>query len=352
MDIAGLYHSEPGSVAAAEWGPEDDGGAPPADEAAPWSADPSRYAVGAEIVRGGMGRIRSAWDRRLRRPVAIKELLYRDARAERRFLREALITARLQHPAIVPVYEAGRWRSGRPFYVMKMVAGMSLDERIAAAGVLEGRLALLPNVIAVAEAIAYAHSQGIVHRDLKPANVLVGPFGETVVIDWGLAKDLSAPTGVSSADSGETRREGTTAEGSVLGTPAYMSPEQARGEPVDRSTDVYALGALLYHVLTGGAPYSGKDARGQLLAGPPMRVEVRDPRVPPDLAAIVAKAMARVQQERFETAKELANAVMRWQAGQRTSIHRHSARAAFTGWLRRRGTAFGLALAGRLRALR
>ena len=152
------------------------------------------YAVEGEFARGGMGRILSARDRRLGRTVALKELQAAASPDARRFVREALVTARLQHPAIVPIYEAGRWPDGVPFYAMKLVTGRSLDALIRAAeGGLAGRLALLPHLLAVAEAVAYAHGQHIVHRDLKPANVLVGAFGETVVVDWGLAKDLGAP---------------------------------------------------------------------------------------------------------------------------------------------------------------
>src|SRR5262249_40612449 len=124
------------------------------------------------------------------RPVAVKELFDPNERARRRFLRETLITARLQHPSIVPVYDAGHLVDRSPFYAMKLVAGRPLDRSIAEAKTLAQRLALLPGVLAVGDAMAYAHSERIVHRDLKPSNVLVGKFGETVVIDWGLAKDL------------------------------------------------------------------------------------------------------------------------------------------------------------------
>src|SRR5262249_15865498 len=129
-------------------------------------------------------------DQRLRRSVAVKELLSSDHAAEARFVREALVTARLQHPAIVPVYEVGRWSNGKPFYSMRMVSGQSLQEVIAERQTLDGRLALLPNVIEITEAVAYAHEQGFIHRDIKPSNVMVGRFGETIVIDWGLATAL------------------------------------------------------------------------------------------------------------------------------------------------------------------
>ncbi|MEL6186375.1 MAG: serine/threonine-protein kinase, partial [Myxococcota bacterium] len=144
-----------------------------------FSEDP--YDHGEEVARGGLGRIIRGFDRRLGRTVAIKELITRDQKAELRFVREAKITARLEHPNIVPIHEAGRWPGGARFYAMKMVDGRTLSDALAGADEIERRLELLPHVIDVADAVAYAHSQGILHRDLKPANVMVGPFGETVV---------------------------------------------------------------------------------------------------------------------------------------------------------------------------
>ena len=137
-----------------------------------------------------MGRILAARDLRVGRPVAVKELLGRSPQLAARFEREARVTARLQHPGIVPIYEIGQWPDGTPFYSMRMVEGRTLREAIEAAPTLAARLALLPAVIAATEAVAFAHAQRVIHRDLTPSNVLVGAYGETVVIDWGLAKDL------------------------------------------------------------------------------------------------------------------------------------------------------------------
>ena len=153
--------------------------------------DPDRYHIITEHGRGGLGRVSRAHDRELGRDIAIKELLSRGYISEVRFLREALITARLEHPGIVPVHEAGRWPDGTPFYAMKLVSGRPLRELITERTTVEERIGLLHHVIAVAGAIAYAHGRNIIHRDLKPANVIVGDFGETIVIDWGLAKDLT-----------------------------------------------------------------------------------------------------------------------------------------------------------------
>src|SRR5512139_3996100 len=190
-------------------GPTNPDARPLADELPEVSA--SLYVTEREIARGGMGKIVAAEDRRLHRRVALKSLLDPAGEQITRFQREALITARLQHPGIVPVYEAGRWPSGAPFFAMKMVSGRPLDRVIGEARTLRDRLALLPRIAAAADAIAYAHNQRVIHRDLKPANVLIGDFGETVVIDWGLAKDLDASDGLASEErpprSGSERRE-------------------------------------------------------------------------------------------------------------------------------------------------
>jgi WD40 repeat protein len=285
--------------------------------------DPSHYAIAGELAHGGIGRILRARDLRLDRPVAIKEMLTPAREAEPRFVAEALVTARLQHPSIVPVYEAGRWPGGEPFYAMKLVSGRSLAEVISERKTLEARLALLPHVLAVAEAMAYAHSERIIHRDLKPANVLVGDYGETVVIDWGLAKDLSREHGAdavaSMAATPDSEDGGMTRVGTVMGTPAYMPPEQAAGHPVDERADVYALGAILYHLLAGVQPYDGGSS-GQVLQrvvqGPPPPLSQRERCIPGDLVAIVAKAMAREPSGRYACAREMAEDLRRFQTGQ------------------------------------
>ncbi|HEX9185743.1 MAG TPA: serine/threonine-protein kinase, partial [Vicinamibacteria bacterium] len=247
------------------------------------------YAVAGEHARGGMGRILRALDRRLGRVVAVKELREDAADGGPRFVREALVTARLQHPSIVPIYEAGLWPEGAPFYAMKLVEGRSLEALLRECPSLGARLALLPHLIAVAEAIAYAHREGVVHRDLKPANVLVGPFGETVVVDWGLAKDLRVAGADEAGDGGAAVvSSGATVVGSVMGTPQYMAPEQARGEPVDERADVWALGAILYYLLAGSPPWTGRSAAETIAAAgaePPPPIETREPSAPRDLVA-------------------------------------------------------------------
>jgi len=303
------------------------------------------YAVGEEVAHGGLGRILRARDRRLGRTVAIKELRANARQSERRFVREALITARLEHPSIVPVHEAGRWPSGEPFYSMKLVSGRSLQQAIADCESLTERLALLPSVIAVTEAMAYAHSKSVIHRDLKPSNVMVGEFGETVVVDWGLAKDLRADE----ADDEPPIESDDTLVGTVLGTPGYMPPEQARGEVVDERADVYALGAILYQLLAGQPPYAdrptnkgstggrGPDTRviAAVLAGPAVPVAELQAGVAPDLLAIVDKAMARAPEDRYPTAKELADDLVKFQTGQLVSARHYASWELVNRWLRR-----------------
>ena len=282
------------------------------------------YERGREIGRGGMGRVVLARDLRLGRAVAIKELL--DSRLQERFEREARLTARLEHPAIVSVHEAGRWPSGEPFYAMKYVAGRPLHQVIAETATLAQRLSLLPHFITVSEAIAYAHSEGVVHRDLKPHNILVGAFGETVVIDWGLAKELLRDGDDTGGGSGSGSEPLTVAG---AGTPAYMPPEQARGEAPDVGVDIYALGATLHHILAGEPP------------GPGTR-ELPD-EVPAELRAIVRKAMMPERADRYRSAAELVEELKRFQTGQLVRAHRYSPAALARRWLRRhRGGVLGI----------
>jgi WD40 repeat protein len=321
--------------------------------------DRSVYEVEDEVAQGGIGRVLSAWDKRLGRRVALKQLLEGVTTPEDRFVREARITARLQHPSIVPVYEAGRWPSGEPFYAMKLVEGRTLSQVIAEAQTLDDRLPLLPRVLAVAEAAAFAHEKRILHRDLKPANVILGSFGETVVIDWGLAKDLAeeepeacppaeeAPKQPSSGGSGG----GLTVEGSIMGTPAYMPPEQAEGFAVDERADVYAIGAILYHLLAGVPPYDGIEVDGileQVLEGPPVPLPALERGIPHDLVAIVEKAMARDPAGRYPTAKELAHDLRRFLAGQWVAAYRYGPKEILLRFVRRHRAALAVSLAALL----
>lgn len=301
--------------------------------------DPGAYELGLEIARGGMGRVLAARDLRIGRPVAVKELLGRSTRLAARFEREARVTARLQHPGILPIYEIGRWPDGTPFYTMRMVEGRMFGNAIAEAEGLAARLALLPALIAASEAVAFAHSQRVIHRDLTPANILVGAYGETVVIDWGLAKDLRDADDELDDD---VRADGSgdklTAVGAVIGTPAYMPPEQAHAQPVDERADVYALGAILYHLLAGVAPFRGTAPRELLRAvrtGPPPPVSDVVSGVPRELISIVDKAMARDPDGRYPTARELAEELKRFQTGRLVEAHAYSGADRIARFLRK-----------------
>jgi WD40 repeat protein len=288
-----------------------------------------RYLLDGVVAEGGHGRILRAQDLHLERMVALKEPTASDGSTEDRFLREARITARLQHPAIVPVYEAGRWPNGEPFYAMKLVSGRSLAHLIDSMSSLGSRLAALPHVLAVAEAIAYAHSQKVIHRDLKPSNILVGEFGETVVIDWGLAKEMDkpdSPLSLSGSPPASPEPEHTQL-GTVLGTPAYMPPEQAAGQPVDERADVYALGAILYHLLSGRPPYLGSSSQEviqRVLSEQPSALSDLQPQLPQELLTIVSRAMAREPSERYPSARQLAEDLRNFQTGQLVGSHRYT----------------------------
>ena len=309
--------------------------------------DPGAYELGRELARGGMGRIVEAIDRRHHRPVAIKMLL-RDDVAVERFVREATITSQLQHPAIVPVYEAGRWPTGEPFFAMKLVEGRSLDRAIAQAPDLGARLTLLPKLVAVSEALAYAHGRGVIHRDLKPHNVLCGDFGETVVIDWGLAKRIGTGDALDRSDDGSTSGDDLTVVGDAMGTPRYMPPEQARGGAVDARCDVYSLGAMIYHLVSGAPPYEGHSSAAtveRVLEGPPPPLAERVPGAPPDLCTIVAKAMARDPAERYATASDLADELRRFTSGRRVAAHDYSLAALVRRFVARNRVTVGVAAA-------
>ncbi|HEX3476193.1 MAG TPA: serine/threonine-protein kinase [Kofleriaceae bacterium] len=288
-----------------------------------------RYRVLAVLGKGGMGQVYEAQDLALGRRVALK--FVRDDAADRavvraRFLREQAITASLEHPGIIAVYDSGTTPAGELFYVMRVARGEPLARRIARASTAAERHALLPSLVAVADAVAFAHSQQIVHRDLKPSNVLVGAFGETLVADWGLAKRLDEVEPPRDGPAGSPAVD--TATGAVMGTPRYMAPEQASGERVDPRSDVFSLGAMLRELM-----FEGLDPR-----------EVRRGRsAAADLAAIAQQATAADPAVRYQTASELADDLRRALAGHRVVARRYSWPERVARWARRRRRAIAIA---------
>ncbi|HWE38560.1 MAG TPA: protein kinase, partial [Isosphaeraceae bacterium] len=297
-------------------------------------ATTERYTRTRLHATGGIGRVWLARDASFGREVALKEI-----RPERegndvvwsRFLEEARITGQLEHPGIVPVYELGAGGDGaHPFYTMRFVKGRTLTEashdyhRARAEGKASPLelAALLNAFVGVCNALAYAHSRGVIHRDLKGQNVVLGDFGEVIVLDWGLAKLVDSPEveGVDLAtlpDDGNPRFQ--TLAGRALGTPAYMPPEQAAGrlDVVDRLSDVYGLGAILYEIITGRPPFDGTktaDILRKVIEEAPPRPRAVVPATSPALEAVCLKAMAKKQTERYASAAALADDVRRYLA--------------------------------------
>lgn len=283
--------------------------------------DDARWERRGELAAGGMGVVTIVFDRWLDREIAVKVPSTEQDTA--RLLREARITASLDHPGIVSVFDAGRSPRGEPWFAMRLVRGRSLADTFAELVADAPTEPLIRHVLAAAEAVAYAHSRGVVHRDLKPGNIMVGPFGETQVIDWGLAL-----VGAEHADG---------ADGSRAGTPTAMSPEQARREPIDTRADVYALGLILMQAVTRRPPFPASMSREailtELVAGRVPRLP-REALVPAELRAIIACATDRDPERRYADAKAFADDVARYLDGRRVAAHTYSARELLTRLIR------------------
>lgn len=323
-----------------------------------------RFTVLGPHAEGGLGRVHLARDEQLRRTVALKEIRPEradDPRVRQRFLNEAEITGQLEHPGIVPIYALESDGSRPPVYAMRFIQGRTLGEAIKAhhrGPTALGLRELLQRFISVCQTVAYAHSKGVIHRDLKPDNVMLGDYGETLVVDWGLAKRLGdrddsfdeTPTAANvppgqllqtvldptTIDPAGGARQ-LTAAGTVMGTPAYMAPEQARGELLSPAADVYALGAMLFTLLTGKVPHQGTstiEVLRKVAEGKPPEVTG----LPRALKAIYSKAMARDPRERYASAAELALDVDCWLADERVSACRERWPDRAGRWIRQHRT--------------
>jgi tetratricopeptide (TPR) repeat protein/tRNA A-37 threonylcarbamoyl transferase component Bud32 len=322
--------------------------------------------------QGGLGVVFTAYQEELDRTVALKRIrpdkLHEAAR--RRFLREAALTARLQHPGIVPIYGLGEYEGG-PFYTMPFIQGQTLQEAIDAFHGAEslggdpGRRklrfrGLLQQFVTACNTVAYAHDQGVVHRDLKPSNLMLGPYGEILVLDWGLAKrfgrDETASDGAEDTPSPGPSSEDVTATGEVLGTPQYMSPEQAKGESAGPASDIFSLGLVLYAILTGKTAFEepiegGADRLKAVREAAIVRPRRRDASLPRNLEAICLKALAAKPEDRYTSARALAEDVTRWLAAEPVTAWREPVLLRGRRWARRHRTAVAALLVALLAAL-
>ncbi len=318
----------------------------------------SKYLVLHKLGSGGMGTVYLAQDVDLGRKVAVKVMNVADSTGAlaTRMMREARIVALLEHPSIVPIHDVGALDDGRVFYAMKLVQGARLDQSAGGAASLYDMLRIFQKVC---EAVAFAHARGVIHRDLKPENIMVGPFGEVLVMDWGVAKVLSAgrteeATSISEDSRAELRAledadlietlplaagsPGETSGGTVIGTPAYMAPEQARGENelLDERSDIYALGAILYFLLTGSPPYeSGGATHAGEEAGDrrPTRPRQIDQKIPRAIEAICLIAMSAGREDRYASAEGLAGDVVSFLDGNPVSAYRENVFEKAGRWL-------------------
>ncbi|QDV04592.1 Serine/threonine-protein kinase PknD [Planctomycetes bacterium Poly30] len=336
-----------------------------------------------QLGKGGAGSVYRAWDEDLARQVALK-LLHKKfvdpdsgveagmrRRAQARFLHEAQLTAQLDHPGIVPLHDFGMTSTGRPYFTMKLVKGKTLGQVIE---LMKGRSAswtltrTLGVLIKASEALAYAHAKGVIHRDLKPANIMVGKYGEVYVMDWGLLKKVERDGSL--ADMALTRfaevpegpelasapADGITDHGDAIGTATYMSPEQALGdlEAVGRASDIYGLGAILYHILSGSPPFMEKGVLPGLLTileahrsgRGPESIDRVAPHAPAALRRIVTRAMAHEPAQRHGSVTEMANEVLAFLEGRVGKDWVASPLRSTLRWARRRPSAAALIVVG------
>lgn len=336
-----------------------------------------RYDMVKELGAGGMGKLLIVHDTHLGRDVALKTLL-----PERlpggtrtrtgaptmeiltvpiiaRFLQEARIAGQLEHSAIVPAYELGYRPDGSIYYTMRLVRGKSMQDALKECKGLDERLKLLPNFLDVCNAVAYAHTRSVIHRDLKPLNVMIGEFGETLLIDWGIAKikgvqDIHAQDVVDRAKSlriGDAEATAKTTYGQAMGSPYFMPPEQAAGkiDEVDERADIYSLGAILYVFLTGHPPYKEMKVMeflDKVQSFDPRPIREQQPDAPAELIAICERAMARKREDRYQSALDLRDEVRKYIDGGLVGAYKYSMKELVLRWIKRHKAILSTAAAG------
>ena len=328
-----------------------------------------KYRIHEKIGRGGMGSVYAAWDTELQREICVKILNSRGRKspnAKERFINEARITGKLEHSGIVPIYYLDYDSSGIPFYAMRILEGRTLAQLIeqyhqsrVTSFSPETLRGLLRHFINVCMTIAYAHDHFVIHRDIKPKNIMLGGYGETMVIDWGLAKVVSRkggaqpdiddfPDEILSEEKFSEGKEGLTIVGSRVGTTGYRSPEYLRNGISHPSDDIYALGVTLYYILCDRLPYQipgGHQSHFEMLMTPPPAPHLTNPHADRQLSAICLCAMASEREKRYTSAERMAADLQRWLDGETVSVYRMNRQEKLFHFLRKNATQIGIALA-------
>lgn len=317
-----------------------------------------RYRLVGEQGRGGFAAVWRADDSKLGRRIALKRLsghLARQSESRRRFVNEARVTARLEHPGIVPIYDMGNLEDEHAYYTMRLIRGNTLEDAINAVYMIDREenecefaikfRELISSLIDICDTIEYCHAQGIIHRDLKPQNIICGDYGETIVLDWGLARRAEAlrlklDSVVQDAESNEDIE--ATRFGTIKGTPAFMAPEQAAGQvdQIDQRSDIYALGAILYQILTNQTPFRGtvEEVLEKVRSGQKAKPSAINSNAPKAVESICLRAMQVSQDDRYQNVADFANDLKRWQADEKVSAHKDTWWESTTRWIRKHKT--------------
>lgn len=318
----------------------------PVEKHAPAAQPPHEYGsftshlrIEGVVGEGGVGRVYLAYDKRIGRRVAVKEMLSPSTAGNKEltnsFIHEAKITAKLEHPGIIPIYEIGNRSHHGPYYVMKYIKGITMEERFrnfegnSSENDFKQRIKLLDTLIDVCETLAYAHEKGVIHRDIKPNNIISGKFGETIIIDWGLAQVISSDDNTQFFNNAIIHQQHTLSDASLstnVGTPRYMAPEQVLGH-ASKASDVYSLGIILFRIITGEFPSQSSGGETQKQSNNkknlPSPIQL-NPSAPVELVAICEKAIARSENQRFTDASELLTQLNDYRDGRMVKIYNYT----------------------------